>query len=1182
MAKLEIRYFTGDVEEYELSREQPVSIGRSSSNDVCIDEDDVEPMHCRIAWDSDGYVLTAAQPEGVEVNGTLVKSSALNDEDVIRIGTVDIHVSVELEAAVTRTAAVPSSRPAAGAAAEEFEPAAAEPPLSQPRAPQPELTGDDDYEDEERKQPAPADERDGEPSAIDRIRRRLDRESVRPGDREVIRSKFLIGIVVSIAVLALVCGVLWFWINLNAAEKLKVAADEKYNGGKYQEAINLYTDFLKKFPENEYTTEVFFKRAKARVEKEIAGSAPKWAEGLEQVDAFIKENENREGYSEQREAILAYAMQIALGACKSASVTKKREYLPVAVEARNLARRFKPEKKFEDDFKSAYELAEYEVRRKEMFDAGVKQIKAAIASKSIDAAVQSRLDLIQKLNNQPRRYEQTTLKKLLDETMASERSLVLAEDLNRDAETKDRPGRHRNPRTLTPYVRPQESRVSDKSQIVIGRAKNCCYGVDAITGEPLWRRVTGRDLPFFPMTLTVRGATLLYYDTDYGDLTLIGRNDGRLIWRQPLLKEDGTPELLAGAPLVSQGQIFLPTLSRRLYRIDLNSGRVLRRLTFSQRLLAPPVMAPTGDRLIVAGDKALVYTVKLDPKLKCQAVTYVGHRPGSVRVPLMPIGKLVLMCENIGSGKNAECRLRVLDSATKNPDEWLRELTFADPNQQVRVPGHLLEPPVVDSNRPELRGKLLFVVSGGRYVTVFTVSDDTNQPESERTWDQFLRRLDAPKEFETPQTGPVFIVTAPNRVFYVVSSELSKYQLATKTIRTPEVVPFTHATQPPQKVGEKFYLGRQGAFSEAVTLSETDPQTMRGTWSVTLGAKIIAWNHTEGQPIVCLNEEGLVFRVQPQDIANGGFHLESTAALPMPRGLKDPLRALALPDGGLIAAAGSEKAAMWIVNSAGQIVQTIRLPSALQADPILLGDGVVLPLKGRLRYLSLKGGGTVQDFQLPFNADKEPPAWAQLAALNPSELVALTSEGNLLRVQIKTGGSRAFLSMAQERQFVDKPQPGFAVHQGNVIVGDTQGKIHILNSATLQPSTSVDTGASRVNRLWVAEGHLFAETDRSVENGAGRRVERRLHFYAINNGLKQLWVKPLENNTGLAGVPVVRGGQLMLAQRNGKLTWIDPAGGKAQKTIDLADAIASPPRSVGGEYLVPTLDGSLMFVPSGG
>ena len=1178
MSHLEIRYFTGDIDERALSKEHPVSIGRSASNDICVDEDEVAPMHCRIGWSPDGYTVESAGTDGVEVNGTLVQRAILRDQDMIRIGTVDIAVQVDDDTAVTKSAAAV----AATAPPEQFEapaeiPAAVETPAARLEPVRDEVDDyDDEIDDDERKPRSHDDDEDeGELSRLEQIRRRLDREGVRPGEREIIRSKFLISLIVGMVVLALVSGILWFWTNRNAAEKLKFTADEDYNAKKYTEAISRYTQFLDNFPENDFTEEVFYSRAKARILKEIDSSAPKWAEGLEQVREFERENKDRESFKEQRETLREYAKRIATGAVDSAAFSKDPKLLPVAVEARDEARRFGAGKEFEKEFKSRYERAKYEVERKQTFDAGVKGIKAAIAAKQIDNAIQLRLDLMQKLADAPRPKEKAVLDTLLDQTMAGEMSLILAEDLNRNGINQERPGRKRNPRSLTSQVRPQESRTSDKSQIVIALAKNCCYGVDAVTSEPLWRRVTGTDLPFFPMSVKVGGDALLYYDTDYGDLTLIRKRDGGLIWRQQLLDKSKHPESLAGPPLVSQGQIFLPTLSRRLYKIDLNSGRVERRLTFSQRLLAPPVMAPSNDRVIVAGNKALIYTVAVAPKMECKTVNYIGHRAGSVRVPLMRIGQLVLMCENIGTGKNAECRLRVLNSAAKKPANWLQELTFKAPDQQVRVPGHLLEKPVGEANDPQLRGKMLFVVSGGKYVSVFTVSDDTNQPESERNKDQFLRQLDAPKEFDDQQVGPVYILTQPNRQFWIVSSQLSRFQMAAKAIRTPKVVPFNRSSQPPVQIGEKFYLGRQGAFSSAVTLSETDPLTMRGTWSLTLGAKIIATTRAAGQPVVCLNEEGLVFRVQMQDIAKGGFHVESTAALPLPKGTKDPLRAVVLPDGGIVAAGGSEKGMLWFINAAGQLERTVRLPSALQADPIVMGDGVVVPLKGRLRYLNIKGeGAVVEDFQLPFAAEKDPPSWLQIAALNPRQLVALTSDGKLMTIASKTGGSRAYLAKEEQSSIQAKLQPGFAVHQGSIIVADAKGTIHVLNSTTLQADAAAPSGASRVNALWVAEGYLFAETDRTV----GNRVERHLQFYSLSNGLKRMWEQKLVGNAGLAGPPKAEGGQILIAQRNGHLAWIDPANGQPKKTVDVADAITDAPAPAGGSFIVPTLDGSLLLI----
>ena len=90
MAQLDISTFSGHVESHELDKRQAVSIGSHPSNDIQVEGDDVEIMHCRISWNKSGFEVVAAGGDGVDVNGTLVQKVQLSSGDVLRVGDSDI------------------------------------------------------------------------------------------------------------------------------------------------------------------------------------------------------------------------------------------------------------------------------------------------------------------------------------------------------------------------------------------------------------------------------------------------------------------------------------------------------------------------------------------------------------------------------------------------------------------------------------------------------------------------------------------------------------------------------------------------------------------------------------------------------------------------------------------------------------------------------------------------------------------------------------------------------------------------------------------------------------------------------------------------------------------------------------------------------------------------------------
>ena len=90
MPLLKLQYPDGSEQERELSRSQPLSIGRQSFNDVCVPDDGVGAMHCRISWNKAAFEVTAATASGVDVNGTSVARAPLQSGDIIRIGSLDL------------------------------------------------------------------------------------------------------------------------------------------------------------------------------------------------------------------------------------------------------------------------------------------------------------------------------------------------------------------------------------------------------------------------------------------------------------------------------------------------------------------------------------------------------------------------------------------------------------------------------------------------------------------------------------------------------------------------------------------------------------------------------------------------------------------------------------------------------------------------------------------------------------------------------------------------------------------------------------------------------------------------------------------------------------------------------------------------------------------------------------
>ena len=79
---------SGPLGKSEFRFSAPLSIGRDASNPICIDDPAVAPLHCKIAWQDDSFLLTDQDTaSGTFVNGIPVKQRVLAPGDHIAVGS---------------------------------------------------------------------------------------------------------------------------------------------------------------------------------------------------------------------------------------------------------------------------------------------------------------------------------------------------------------------------------------------------------------------------------------------------------------------------------------------------------------------------------------------------------------------------------------------------------------------------------------------------------------------------------------------------------------------------------------------------------------------------------------------------------------------------------------------------------------------------------------------------------------------------------------------------------------------------------------------------------------------------------------------------------------------------------------------------------------------------------------
>jgi hypothetical protein len=1188
---LEIRNGPHPAEVLPISRQHPICIGRHASNDICIDDAEVAPIHCRVAWNGAEFELAAANRDGVDVNGTLVRHSVIKAGDVLRIGPADIFVRSPPSAATAGVAApdaqddpLPVLESPESAVipvpSEEFQLAPVtqdnlaaregwdrsvfhanawsgmgehlkrdamhkQKPIAQaqsaPRVKPGEALGsmlDEEHENPSEPvavaSPESASAVDARPLSA-RLSERLGPGRVRPGEQEALRSPVILAMFGIALALGLAAAAIYFVIGRETTTQEFDAASAEFEAKHYGQAAELFEKFLTQHGGHKLASDAQYKMWNARILKEIGGGSPAWKRGLESVEQSIDANRDRRDFREHNDDLVEHLKQIALGASASAQSTADRSLLDISSSAESMLPRYFPDGKVPADLstrlRSAYVGAQNAIIKHDVLSGRIAEIERENAAHRPMAALAARRALLARY---PEMASDPKLALLLKKTLDIEKGLVIREDVNKPAAPR---GSATAPRTLslTMHTRSRTEEPAGTRPVFV-LAKDCCYAVDHVTGEPIWRRVIGFDAPFFPVQVETSAPGLLAFNSKRLALVLIDRRTGEPIWEQDL------GEAISGIPLIDQGQIYLATLGRHLYKIDLESGRIITRLTFSQKILSPPALTRNKERLIVAGDASLIYTLTTSP-LECLRVDDLGHASGSLINGAIGVGGLVLLTESTGA---AVTRLHVFDA--HNDETWLKLLDVQTVEGQVR-------------DAPVVYGKMLFVSSIPARITAFTVSDAPGQESLTPT-----TSLAIPKQDE----GSIFLSAGPDGQVWMAGSSVRQLQLKlnsqTFSLNSAEVA-VGASSQPLQIVGQYLFAARRFAYAGSVVFSEIERELMTGQWRTIFGSSIIGSGVYRDGEIVTVGEAGEVFSVSPNELDRPGFKSSATVAVDVDSKTDHPLRVTSLSDGKLAIDSAGPKPTLWFIGPGGQLTGSFALEKPLEAPPVELAAGLVLPLPGRLRLVSRASGVSAAEEQLAPVEGGQSARWKSAARISDKDLVAMDSRGRLSRFQYRTDPVHSLTEVVSKK--LEKPcDTGLAVVGSKIVFGDVEGTLHFLDAATLDPVVAHKLPSPAVGRLWTAGALVLIETR-----------DHQLVVFDTSGPTKSLFAVPL-GQTGPSGPPAIIRGRLIIATRDGTVLSVDPATGQVAARLTIDQPLSGGVINADGRPVVATIDGSLCRVDS--
>ncbi len=1010
---------------------------------------------------------------------------------------------------------------------------------------------DEDLEDEEEDRPRrkgqkPADKTEGKPSSLGKLRERMRPRPVRPGEQDVLQSPIVLSLFGGTLLLLLIGGILWFIIGRQNSNAAFDAAQAALDEGRYSQAILLFENFENLYPTHKLLPDSRIGVGKATILQRITGGSPDWPEGLEALENFIRDFNDNEKFEELKPDLRQYATEIAVGSAKTAAQARDRSLLGIPPKALKIAQRYSQDadtKDLEEKVKSLLILARDAIVKQETYDAAVKRMEADLAAKPPRT-----LDALHAREGLLARYPDTRtnrkIKALLVQTLDAEKGLVQPETVKAKVSEEDHPALPQPPVSLVMHSRTRSDQSSE-NRTIYGLAKGCLYGVDTATGEPIWRRSIGLDTPFFPEPINTETPGVLVFDTNHRELLALAERTGKLLWRLPL------NDTLSGVPLIHDNVIYVVGAGNRLYKIDLGNGSLAGVLHFSQPLLSPPIAAPDEQHLIAVGDRELIYTVALQD-FACVAVSHVGHKRGTgqelstatVDAPLMEMGHLILLAENDESTRSL---LRVF-RMPKNPQDPIVQVATERIEGQVR-------------DAPALRGNQLYVPSSGEHITVFTVSDALDQPPL---------TLLSPQKVPVPHEGPMNLLALEGQV-WMATSALRRIENNSGTLAfVGEPLAVGVSSQPIQQLGDSLFVGRHRPYSSSTVLIQFLYDSLRTNWGLTLGSSILAANAT-GETLVCVNEDGQVYRLNASDFAANQnasqFQQTPSYAVNLPRDLASPLGAVPLEDGSLFVYAGGKEPRAWFITPNAQLGRGLNIPDPLEVKPIAIRDGMVLPLKGRLHFVPLKPGGPrVDDYTRELDVKpakgQNPIRWMHLERLDDTQFMAVDSAGVLTRFQYRTD-PRPHLFEVRTLPLKSPVNVPFTAFEDAVVFADAARQLHVLDAQSFQILGSTPLDGDATNAVWMVKDKVFVETNRS-----------ELHAFELTPAPKKVWSLSL-GNAGLAGAPLAMGSGLLITKQNGEVWVVDPNTGNVLQQKAVGQSLISTPFLFGKHILAPSLDGSL-------
>ncbi|NUQ61329.1 MAG: PQQ-binding-like beta-propeller repeat protein [Pirellulales bacterium] len=941
----------------------------------------------------------------------------------------------------------------------------------------------------------------------------------------------------TLLLLSIVAGVLIWAISRQSAEELLKIADDSYSAGSYTRAIQEYNRFLEKAPDDPAASKAKIRRGLAQM-RQAVDSSTDWSKSLEVTRTVLGEISSETDFrGEAQPELAAMLPKLAEGLAKRAHEKSDQALIgqseeTLALIEKYIARSSRPHTRLAD-VETLLALTKREIARSGKLAEAIAGMKAASAA---DKTAQAYLVRASLLKEYPDLASNEQLREAVLAVSRAEQAGVKPGGEKQAAQTAELPAPYRAAVALARRETTAEA-PGAAGRTVFAVAGGATYGLDAAGGKVLWRRATGfadnGRSPGFPPTPVsdAPGSDVLLVDAARNELVCLEGPTGKLRWRFPVT------ERFDAHPVIAGQRVLVATRSGRLLSIDLASGESPGHIRFPQELRTGPAVSPDGSTVFQAAEHSNLFVLSL-PDSRCTQVLYLGHEPGSITVPPVVVGSLLVVARN---GVGEQCTLHVMSITSKDKSNSLTPL------QQLPVKGHVHTAPVVS-------GRRMLVVTDKAELAVFEVrGTEPDKPIG--------------KVAEGVASGEENLVRFPlllGEQFYLGDALLTKYDVqASRGRLQPRWTENKDSVtlQPLSAIGETVYhvrrkIGLPGVF---VSATASDGKTL---WQTQLAAGLVEepLAAAGSDRLVLLSSLGAVYALPATEPARPTAMDQPLAAIPVAELQKPIDHAVYLDDGSVAMAAGKDAEEIVVTNlqDSPPRLRRLALPDPLGGPLAAFSGALVAPSKiGQVFLLDPRSGEKrAEPFQPTVQSGVE-YLWQRVAANGPKELLASDGRG-LYRIGLEETPKRHLAMLAGAA-------PSSPIRSAPAVVGTAVCAVDASNNLVafalpeLKASGSWPLGGPCTWGPWQAGKHVLLATDDHLVCADGRQV---------------CWKVPLPFGQP-AGGPIADGESFLVAAAGGTVWRAELSTGKTLGRVELGAALANGPVRIGERLLVVGRDGTL-------